>query len=241
MKKLLTILLVILLTLTFGACSSQQQESPSETAETAAADTPVSGGWTLYENNGPVGLPDAVQTAFNLAASGQEVLYTPIAYIGTQVVAGNNYAILCQAEPISDNTAISFKVLIIYADLQGNAELTNVADFNIADYTQGEGKSPEQLAGGWSAPEEVTSLPLSEDAQIAFDNAVSGYSGNELKPMALLGTQVVAGTNYAILCHSTLATAEPVSSIQLATVYADLEGNSEITNVCTIDAADFNK
>lgn len=240
MKQLLAILLAVLLTLAFTACSSQPQKDQTETAASAAADTPVSGGWTLYEENEPAQLPEAVQTAFNLAASGQEVIYTPIAYIGTQVVAGSNYAILCQAEPITDNTAKSLKVLIIYADLQGNAELSKVADFNIADYTQGEGTTTGKSMGGWSVPDDITKLPLPDEAQKAFDKAKEGYTGNELDPMALLGTQVVAGTNYAILCHSTLVTETPINQIQLATVYADLEGNCEITNVCTINPADFN-
>lgn len=238
MKKTLAILLILLLTFAVTACSSQPGDSP---AATAAPEAPAVGGWVLYENTDAVKLPDEAQTAFDKATEGLTgVGYTPIALIGTQVVAGINYAILCQAATVTAAPETSIKVLIIYADLEGSAEVTKIADFDIADYTQGEGKSPEQLAGGWSAPEDVTALPLPKDAQTAFDAAVKDYTGNGLTPMALLGTQVVAGSNFAILCHSTLVTENPVSQIQVATVYADLEGNSEITNLCTIDAADFN-
>ena len=57
--------------------------------------------------------------------------------------------------------------------------------------------------------------------------------------MAYLGSQVVAGTNYALFCHSTLVTAEPLSSIQVVTIYEDLEGNCSINNICTLDLATF--
>ena len=74
-----------------------------------------------------------------------------------------------------------------------------------------------------------------EEAQAAFDKATAEFDGNDLEPMALLATQVVAGTNYAILCHSELVTAEPVESIQVVIVYEDLEGNATISGISNLD------
>ena len=45
--------------------------------------------------------------------------------------------------------------------------------------------------------------------------------------------------NYAVLMEGELASQEPVSNIQVAVVYEDLDGNVELTNICTLDPADF--
>ena len=78
-----------------------------------------------------------------------------------------------------------------------------------------------------------------ENSMAAFKKAVEGLTGNELTPMALLGTQVVAGTNYAFLCHSKLATADPAESIQLVIVYEDLEGNATIAGISNVDVSRY--
>ena len=240
MKKLLTILLVVLLAFAATACASDSQSG--NTAETAAADAPtVSGGWTLYDNTEAAKLPDAVQAAFDKATEGLTgVTYLPIALIGEQVVAGTNYAILCQATTVTAAPETSLKVLIIYADLQGNAELSKVSDFNITDYTQGEGTTTGKSMGGWSVPEDVTEMPLPDEAQAAYDKAIKSYLGDEPKPAALLGTQIVAGTNYAILCHTPNISETFPSQLCVLTIYADLKDNCEITNVCMVSPDEFN-
>ena len=90
--------------------------------------------------------------------------------------------------------------------------------------------SAEALMGGWAiVPAEANALP--EDAQAAFDKAMETLVGAEYTPVALLGTQVVAGTNYCILCQISPVVPDPVPSWALVYIYADLEGNAEILNV----------
>ena len=151
--------------------------------------------------------------------------------------------ILCEAETATAEPVRSYQMAIIYADLEGNAELTSINGFDLAAYADGNDTeiSSEQLAGGWTVPEDAVGSEIPEDAQAAFDKAAEQFTGSDIEPLALLGTQVVAGTNYAFICKSTLTTQEPVSGIQVVTVYADLDGNAEITNISTIDPADFNE
>ena len=113
--------------------------------------------------------------------------------------------------------------------------------FNIGDYTQGEGAeaAAEPVAGGWQVAEDYTTAEIPKEAFEAYDAATAQLDGNELHPMAYLGSQLVAGTNYALLCHSTTVTAQPVSSIQVVTVYEDLDGNAQVSNICTLDLASF--
>lgn len=84
--------------------------------------------------------------------------------------------------------------------------------------------------GGW---ETVTAeaRPLPDDAQAAFDKATGTLVGAEYTPVALLGTQLVAGTNYCILCQITPVVPNPVPTWALVYIYADLQGNASVTNV----------
>ena len=88
----------------------------------------------------------------------------------------------------------------------------------------------EAMTGGWEiVPHEA--VELSPDAQAAFDKAVKGLLGAEYVPVALMSTQVVAGTNYCILCQITPVVPKAVPTWALVYIYADLNGNAEITNI----------
>ena len=101
--------------------------------------------------------------------------------------------------------------------------------------------APELLDGGWQAPESAEAMDaMPQEAATAYAKALEGFVGNNLTPVALLGTQLVAGTNYAFLCHSSLVTLDPVVSMQVVVIYADLSGNATITNIVTVNPADFN-
>lgn len=88
----------------------------------------------------------------------------------------------------------------------------------------------EPTVGGWeNVPHEAAELP--EEAQAAFDKALEGLVGAEYVPVALLSTQLVAGMNYCILCQITPVVPNAAPHWSLVYIYADLQGNAEITNV----------
>ena len=220
------------------------QELPAElapAAEPEAADQPAGllGGWTIYDGE-TAALPEEVQTAFDSAS--KELLgnkLVPVAYLGSQVVAGTNDAILCKSTPVTLNPETKLVVVILYRDLEGNAKITHISDFALTA-SEEEATPAEQLAGGWAIPQEYAVITLPDDPAAAFAKAKEGFVGNSLEPIAYLGSQVVAGTNYAILCHSTLATNPPVSSIQLVIVTVDPEGNATFGDIRTLNIADYN-
>ena len=90
--------------------------------------------------------------------------------------------------------------------------------------------SAEPMAGGW-APVEHEACKLPENAQAAFDKALEQLDGAVYTPVALLSTQVVAGTNYCILCQITPVVPDPVPVWALVYIYADPQGGAEIMNV----------
>jgi hypothetical protein len=89
-------------------------------------------------------------------------------------------------------------------------------------------ETSEPVAGGWELFDNKTNV-LPEDVQASFDKASETFTGSELKPVAYVASQVVAGTNYMILCEAATTTEQPKTSYQMVIVYADLEGNAEIT------------
>ena len=93
---------------------------------------PLSGGWQNVPQEAAAALPEDAQAAFDKALEklvGAE--YVPTALLSTQVVAGMNYCILCQITPVVPDGNPSWALVYIYADLEGNAETTNVVDLDI--------------------------------------------------------------------------------------------------------------
>ena len=243
LKKLSTIIFALIMMTMVTACGSSggsgESEDPVETESSEA----MAGGWKIYDNEANV-LPEGIQAAFDKATetfTGSEL--KPVAYVASQVVAGSNYMILCEATTTTETPSTSYQMVIVYADLNGNAEITQMKECDFAAYTEGDNSdiSTEKLAGGWEIAEDRSSVVIPQDAKDAFDKAAENLDGNELEPMALLGTQMVAGTNYAFLCFSTLQTDETINGVQVVKVYEDLDGNAEITNISAVDPADYNE
>ena len=190
----------------------------------------VPGGLVINKQDA-VALPEDVATAFTEAAGTTGLV--PVAYVAEQIVSGTNYMILCRDEK-------EFRMIVISRDLQGGATFENDAPFVLSDYVfESGGAQDEVLSGGWHTPAQLTKLPLPEDAEAAFEKALDGFVGSTVEPMALLGTQVVSGTNYAILCSVTPVTSNSIPSVEVVTVYEDLEGDAEFTHFCVVNPSDF--
>lgn len=94
------------------------------------------------------------------------------------------------------------------------------------------GYEATELVGGWS----VTSSPeITQEAQGAFDKAMEGLLGVDYTPVALLGTQVVAGTNYCILCQATVVSPEAQPYYTLVYIYEALDGSAEVLTVTDLE------
>ena len=218
MKKLSVSAFLIILSslIILSGCGKKAENEPQ--------DIPLSGGWTVTENFGTPDIPSEPKTAFDKAVKNGE--YTPVAYLGSQVVAGTNYAFLCTDKSGALNT------IKIYNDLSGNASILDTKAVNIADYTQDAEPNYEQLSGGFTYSSAV-GTPLDDDVKTAFDKVTAEMTGVSYEPLACLGTQVVAGINYAVLCKATPASANSISALTVVIIYSDLQQNASVTSVCT--------
>ena len=133
MKRLFAGTLALMMLFAMTACKANAQslvvEKPAETEiEEAAAETP--GGWTAAEDTA---LTDDQRSLFEKALEGLVgVGYEPVAYLGSQVVAGLNHCFLCKATVVYPGAEPAYKLVYIYESLDGNASLTDVADLDIA-------------------------------------------------------------------------------------------------------------
>ena len=87
----------------------------------------------------------------------------------------------------------------------------------------------DSLVGAYNTNLVSFSLKDNPDAMTAFEAAFpNGYNGTHYEPIALLGTQVVSGTNYLYLCKSTWTDYQENVSFVLLQIYQDLSGKSQV-------------
>ena len=116
MKKIISILVASLMILTVGL---------------SLAEEPVVGGWTLAED---IVITDEQQAAFDKAMDRLlGVDYTALIYLGSQVVAGTNHCFLCRATVVYPDAVPQYMLVYIYEDLEGNAEILSIVDFDISE------------------------------------------------------------------------------------------------------------
>lgn len=94
---------------------------------------------------------------------------------------------------------------------------------------QAKNNTDAPLVGAYNTNLVSFSLKDNPDAMSAFEAAFpNGYNYTHYEPIALLGTQVVSGTNYLYLCKSTWTDYQKNVSFVLLQIYQDLSGKSQV-------------
>ena len=199
----------------------------------------IPGGWSV---NGEAAstLTDEEAAIFESAIQGLlGVSYTPVAVLATQLVAGTNYAFLCSGVTVIPNATPEWYVVTVYQDLKGNTAVISIEDIELDDIDTLDNLDTAAKVGAWKVaePEEPAELP--EKAQAAFEKASANWVGVGFSPIALLGTQIVAGTNYKVLCYGTTVTKDPVTSLYVIDIYEDLNGEAKITDAELFDLTEY--
>ena len=113
MKKLFAVLAALLMLMSIAA----------------AEDGPLSGGWTPSVDPA---VTEELQAVFDKGLEGLVgVRYTPVAYLGSQVVAGTKHALLCQATVVYPGAEPYYTIVYLYEDLQGNVTILNIAELDV--------------------------------------------------------------------------------------------------------------
>lgn len=224
MKKAIAYVLTGIMVLSLAACGKADTNSgepvviEEEQTEEGAA---MTGGWTMADSHE---VTDEIKDLFDKATEGiTGAEYTPLVLIASQVVAGTNYSVLCGIRPVVRDAVTQYAIVTLYEDPEGGAQIVEIR----TSEAEVEVLPDETLMGGWEAAE---SAEVTEEAGEALTKALEKIVGAEYEPVALLATQIVAGTNYSLLCKVTPVVPDAESDYVIVHVYQDLEGNAEITD-----------
>ena len=229
MKKTLRTTAAILAVIAAMSCTtfaSFAEATPDTVVEDTFADEPLAGGWSVNaEKNISLSANKEAKAAFKKATAGLAgVDYQPIALLGTQVVAGMNYAVLCRSTVVYPGAQPEIKIMYIYEDLQGNAEITGFQTI-----------IGEQLDGGFTANSGKLAIGKNKSVKKIYKKAMKGLTGVAYTPAAYLGSQVVAGTNYMVLCRSKAVYPGAPYKWSLVIVNKDLEGKASLVDIETLE------
>ena len=234
MKKMLIVLLAGLLMLTAVACKKEAEKPVEEPVEAAQAET-MTGGWTPAADYTVTEARKAIFDKGMAALLGVD--YAPLAYLGSQVVAGTNHAFLVKGTMVVPAQPVSYALAYFYEDLQGNVKLMNVADLPIVPQADGTLALPEEgLMGGWAYVEDPA---LTDEDEAKLEAALQNQVGASYAIVAYVGEQVVAGLNRCLLVQVTPVVPNARPHYALAYIYTDLEGNSSLTQVIDLDVGAY--
>lgn len=132
--------------------------------------------------------------------------YTPIAYLGSQVVNGTNHAVLAEQVVVTGRDTKNI-VMLIFNEKPNDMEATLV---NIERVV--EGGAP---MGGVNV-NPMTEIPA--DAMKEWNTAFEGRVGIKAEPFALLATQVVKGTNFIFAATVTPVYPDAETTVSIITI-----------------------
>ena len=251
MKKLVAVLMTVCMVSAMAGCTSRKDRilTPTTTTERAAttlsqdndADNKIVqlknigrtedpnmmgkvGGWDgniadldLNKN------PEAKKALEKATAELTGMTFEGIYLLGKQIVSGTNYCILARGTATVPDAVPGFYLVYVYEDLSGNASVLKIDPLL---------EVPEaNLSGGWSTNTGDVTFENNAEVKEAYEKALKNMilTGGEIEPVAFLGSQVVAGYNYLVLCRVKAVVEDPSTELALMTIYADLEGGAQIT------------
>ena len=116
-------------------------------------------------------------------------------------------------------------------DTEKESSAPNPTEFGATaeEKEKAQNNSDAPLVGAYNTNLASFSMKDNPDAMSAFEAAFpNGYNYTHYEPIALLGTQVVSGTNYLYLCKGTWTDYQENVSFVLLQIYQDLSGKSEV-------------
>ncbi len=183
------------------------------------------GGWSGDIENLDIDKNEEAKAALKKATSQLTGMdFEGIYLLGTQIVAGTNYCILCRGTATVPNAISGYYLVYVYADLEGNAEVLKIDSLLEVENAD--------VDGGWGVNTGNPAFGNNAEVKAAYEKALASMviAGGEMEPVAFLGSQVVGGFNYLVLCRVKAVVEDPSTELALVTIYVDPEGNASITS-----------
>ena len=103
-------------------------------AAPALAETSMLGGWNVAEETT---VTDEIRALLEKALDefvGSD--FAPVAYLGSQIVAGINHCILCQRTVAYPGAQPTYTLVYLYEKLDGTVEILNMCDLDLAAFAE---------------------------------------------------------------------------------------------------------
>lgn len=187
----------------------------------------LAGGWEVNTGSTAMSKNAAAKAAFKKATAGLlGVSYQPIAVLGTQVVAGTKYAILCKATPVIPDAAPDITIMYIYENVDGTVDINGFQTI-----ISGGDK------GGFKANTGKFTIKNKKNKAVysAYKKAMKELVGVDYKPVLYLGKQTKSGSNYMILCRSQAVYPNAPYEWSLVTVSKSAKGKVKLGDVQTLE------
>ena len=187
----------------------------------------LAGGWEVNTGSTSISKNAAAKAAFKKAtAELLGVSYQPIAVLGTQVVAGTKYAILCKATPVIPDAAPDITIMYIYENVDGTVDIDG-----FQTVISGGDK------GGFKANTGKFTIKNKKNKAVysAYKKAMKQLVGVDYKPVLYLGSQNKSGSNYMILCRSQAVYPNAPYEWSLVTVSKSAKGKVKLGDVQTLE------
>ena len=209
-------------------------ETAAEPAENAGA---LVGGWTVNTEYNSI-MADGDVARFKQALEGLTgVGYTPVTILATQVVNGTNYAYLATGTTVTAQPVDGWYVVVVNEKSVGEISLVNIKQIDVADIHTQDNADGAAL-GGWTVADTgAAGMLAGEDTMIAFEAAAEKLLGVTLNPITVLGTQVVNGTNYAVLSLGKTSTENPELNLYITKYHAGTDGTVDEVENAVFDLA----
>lgn len=187
----------------------------------------LAGGWEVNTGSTAMSKNAAAKAAFKKATT--ELLgvsYQPIAVLGTQVVAGTKYAILCKATPVIPDAAPDITIMYIYENIDGTVDIDG-----FQTVISGGDK------GGFKANTGKFTIKNKKNKAVysAYKKAMKELVGVDYKPVLYLGKQTKSGSSYMILCRSQAVYPNAPYEWSLVTVSKSAKGKVKLGDVQTLE------
>lgn len=232
-KSLVAGMAAAVLAIVLIACGGQKQEA-TDTPTGQPEGGAITGGWTIPEEYGTTFTDDELAIFDNAMGGLVGVDYKPVTVIATQVVAGTNRAYLCRGTLVTPEGGECWYVVTIYTNLEGKSEILDIKELDFVNPIFFTGEADGQMMGAWQIVK-PNGYSIPTEAAEALSKATEGTVGYAYTPIALLGTQVVSGTNYRILAYGEPVTPDAQGTLHILEIYVSLDGNAEITSMGQLD------
>ena len=187
----------------------------------------LAGGWEVNTGSTSMSKNAAAKAAFKKATAELEgVNYQPIAVLGTQVVAGTKYAILCKATAVIPDATPEITIMYIYENVDGTVDIDGFQTI-----------IGESGKDGFKANTGKFAIKNSKNKAVysAYKKAMKGLQGVDYKPVLYLGKQNKSGSNYMILCRSKVVYPGAQYEWSLVTVSKSAKGKVKFGDVQTLE------